>query len=167
MAAAIGGVSAGFGKGQGGFNFKRGLMGGMTAYGLSNLYAGLQSAALSGQTPLPSDVAAASQANSSNVANLATLEAGPQAGMFEAAAQPSMGSNIMAGNFSDAATQFGDKATMMGKVSVANMVIFLVLASLILVFSHTIIWLPLCRGRGGAAAQVSPVVNESDKQPLT
>ena len=59
------------------------------------------------------------------------------------------------------------KTTMMGKVSVANMVIFLVLASLILVFSHTIIWLPLCRGRGGAAAQVSPVVNESDKQPLT
>jgi hypothetical protein len=115
MAAAIGGVSAGFGKGQGGFNFKRGLMGGMTAYGLSNLYAGLQSAALSGQTPLPSDVAAASQANSGNVANLATLEAGPQAGMFEAAAQPSMGSNIMSGNLSDAATQFGDKATMMGK----------------------------------------------------
>jgi len=115
MAAGIGGISAGFGKGQGGFNFKRGLMGGLTAYGLSNLYAGLQNAALSGQTPLPSDVAAASQANSSNVANLATLEAGPQAGMFEAAAQPSMGSNIMAGNFSDAATQFGDKATMMGK----------------------------------------------------
>ena len=115
MAAGIGALGAGFGKGQGGFNFKRGLMGGMTAYGLSNLYAGLQSAALSGQTPLPSDVAAASQANSSNVANLATLEAGPQAGMFEAAAQPSMGSNIMSGNLSDAATQFGDKATMMGK----------------------------------------------------
>ena len=115
MAAGIGGLSAGFGRGQGGFNFKRGLMGGMTAYGLSNLYAGLQSAALSGQTPLPSDVAAASQANSGNVANLATLEAGPQAGMFEAAAQPSMGSNIMSGNLSDAATQFGDKATMMGK----------------------------------------------------
>jgi hypothetical protein len=115
LAAGIGGISAGFGKGQGGFNFKRGLMGGMTAYGLSNLYAGLQNAALSGQSALPSEVAAASQANSGNVANLATLEAGPQAGMFEAAAQPSMGSNIMAGNFSDAATQFGDKATMMGK----------------------------------------------------
>jgi hypothetical protein len=115
LAAGIGGVSAGFGSGKGGFNFKRGLMGGMTAYGLSNLYAGLQNAALSGQSALPSEVAAASQANSSNVANLATLEAGPQAGMFEAAAQPSMGSNIMAGNFSDAATQFGDKATMMGK----------------------------------------------------
>jgi hypothetical protein len=115
MAAGIGALGAGFGKGQGGFNFKRGLMGGMTAYGLSNLYAGLQSAALSGQTPLPSDVAAASQANSSNVANLATLEAGPQAGMFEAAAQPSMGSQIMSGDFSGAASQFGDKATMMGK----------------------------------------------------
>ena len=59
------------------------------------------------------------------------------------------------------------KTTMMGKVSVANMVIFLVIASLMLVFSHTIIWLPLCRGRGAAAAQVSPGVNESDKQPLT
>ena len=115
MAAGIGALGAGFGRGQGGFNFKRGLMGGMTAYGLSNLYAGLQSAALSGQTPLPSDVAAASQANSSNVANLATLEAGPQAGMFEAAAQPSMGSQVMSGDFSGAASQFGDKATMMGK----------------------------------------------------
>lgn len=115
MAAGIGGLSAGFGRGQGGFNFKRGLMGGMTAFGIANLYAGLQNAALTGSEMLPSDIAAASQANSSNVANLAALEAGPQAGMFEAAVQPSMGSNIMSGNFADAATQFGDKATMMGK----------------------------------------------------
>jgi hypothetical protein len=44
------------------------------------------------------------------------------------------------------------KTTMMGKVSVANMVIFLVIASLMLLFSHTIIWLPLCRGKGASAA---------------
>ena len=43
-AAAMGALGSGF-AGGGGFNFKRGLMGGMTAYGLSNLYAGLQGAA--------------------------------------------------------------------------------------------------------------------------
>jgi hypothetical protein len=36
-------LGSGF-AGGGGFNFKRGLMGGMTAYGLSNLYAGMQAA---------------------------------------------------------------------------------------------------------------------------
>jgi hypothetical protein len=43
MAAGIGALGSGF-AGGGGFNFKRGLMGGMTAYGLSNLYAGMQAA---------------------------------------------------------------------------------------------------------------------------
>jgi hypothetical protein len=42
-AAGLGALGSGF-AGGGGFNFKRGLMGGMTAYGLSNLYAGMQSA---------------------------------------------------------------------------------------------------------------------------
>ena len=124
MAAGIGGISAGFGSGKGGFNFKRGLMGGMTAYGLSNLYTGLQNAALSGQTPLPSDVAAANTqaAASQNVATAAGQDvfsglAGSEGAIPTAStvATPSMGSNIMAGNFSDAATQFGNKATMMGK----------------------------------------------------
>jgi hypothetical protein len=43
MAAGLGALGSGF-AGGGGFNFKRGLMGGMTAYGLSNLYAGVQAA---------------------------------------------------------------------------------------------------------------------------
>lgn len=59
-AAGLGALGSGF-AGGGGFNFKRGLMGGMTAYGLSNLYTGLQAAG--GATPgssIPStDIAAA------------------------------------------------------------------------------------------------------------
>lgn len=47
-AAGLGALGSGF-AGGGGFNFKRGLMGGMTAYGLSNLYAGIQAAG--GATP--------------------------------------------------------------------------------------------------------------------
>lgn len=54
----------------------------------------------------------------------------------------------------------------MGKVSVANMVIFLVIASLMLIFTHTIIWIPICKARGSTPSQVSPGVNESDKLPL-
>lgn len=122
LAAGIGGLSAGFGKGQGGFNFKRGLMGGITAYGLSNLYAGLQEAALSGKEMLPSDIAAANQANATNVANQAVLEGGPQAGMFEAVPKtPSLGSQIMSGDISGAASTIGDKASMMGKDFVTQM----------------------------------------------
>ena len=62
-AAGLGALGSGF-AGPGGFNFKRGLMGGMTAYGLSNLYAGVQAAG--GATPgssIPStDIAAANVA---------------------------------------------------------------------------------------------------------
>jgi hypothetical protein len=47
-AAGLGALGSGF-AGGGGFNFKRGLMGGMTAYGLSNLYTGVQAAG--GATP--------------------------------------------------------------------------------------------------------------------
>jgi hypothetical protein len=49
MAAGLGALGSGF-AGGGGFNFKRGLMGGMTAYGLSNLYAGMQAAGGAGTT---------------------------------------------------------------------------------------------------------------------
>lgn len=58
------------------------------------------------------------------------------------------------------------KSSTMGKVSVANMVIFLAIASLMLIFTHTIIWIPICKARGSAPSQVSPGVNESDKLPL-
>jgi hypothetical protein len=59
-AAGLGALGSGF-AGGGGFNFKRGLMGGMTAYGLSNLYTGLQAAggAPPGSSIPSTDIAAA------------------------------------------------------------------------------------------------------------
>ncbi len=58
------------------------------------------------------------------------------------------------------------KSTMLGKTSIANMVIFLVIASLMMVFSHTIIWLPLCRKGGEASTgQIFPK-DEPENKPL-
>jgi hypothetical protein len=59
-AAGLGALGSGF-AGGGGFNFKRGLMGGMTAYGISNLYTGLQAAggAPPGSSIPSTDIAAA------------------------------------------------------------------------------------------------------------
>ena len=82
MSAAIGAAGAGFGgKGRSGFDFKRGLMGGMTAYGLSNLYTGLQAAASTGADATASQVASnlgsgASSAPGSQAAMLAEQSAG-------------------------------------------------------------------------------------------
>ena len=56
------------------------------------------------------------------------------------------------------------KTTTMGKVSVANMVVFLVLASLMLVFSHVVIWIPFCKSNSNTTSQVAP--GENEKQPL-
>jgi hypothetical protein len=76
MAAGIGAAGAGFGgKGRSGFDFKRGLMGGMTAYGLSNLYSGLQAAASTGADATASQVA-------SNLGNNASSAAGSQADLL-------------------------------------------------------------------------------------
>lgn len=59
-AAGLGALGSGF-AGGGGFNFRRGLMGGMTAYGISNLYTGLQAAggAPPGSSIPSTDIAAA------------------------------------------------------------------------------------------------------------
>ena len=82
LAAGIGAAGAGFGgKGRSGFDFKRGLMGGMTAYGLSNLYAGLQAAAPVGADATASQVASslgegASSAAGSQADILATQASG-------------------------------------------------------------------------------------------
>ncbi len=58
--------------------------------------------------------------------------------------------------------------TVFGKTSIANMVIFLVVASLMIVFSHTIIWLPLCKKAGEpSTGQVAPGdASESETKPL-
>jgi hypothetical protein len=63
-AAGLGALGSGF-AGGGGFNFKRGLMGGMTAYGLSNLYAGMQAAGggAPGMSPTGAEVGAPSVAD--------------------------------------------------------------------------------------------------------
>ena len=53
IAAGIGGLASGFGK-PGGFDMKRALMGGIAAYGMSNLGAGIEAA---GQTPLTDSAA--------------------------------------------------------------------------------------------------------------
>ena len=82
LAAGIGAAGAGFGgKGRSGFNFKRGLMGGLTAYGLGNLYQGLQAAATAGADATASQVASslgsgASSAPGSQAAMLAEQSAG-------------------------------------------------------------------------------------------
>ena len=81
LAAGIGAAGAGFGSGKGGFNLKRGLMGGLTAYGLGNLYAGLQAAAPLGADATASQVASslgsgASSAPGSQAAMLAEQSAG-------------------------------------------------------------------------------------------
>jgi len=88
LAAGIGGVSAGFGSGKGGFNFKRGLMGGMTAYGLSNLYAGLQAAAPVGADATASQVASSlGEGASSAAGSQADLLAQQAAGFGDAGLQ--------------------------------------------------------------------------------
>jgi hypothetical protein len=81
LAAGIGAAGAGFGSGKGGFNLRRGLMGGLTAYGLGNLYAGLQAAAPLGADATASQVASslgsgASSAPGSQAAMLAEQSAG-------------------------------------------------------------------------------------------
>jgi len=113
LAAGIGAAGAGFGgKGRSGFDFKRGLMGGMTAYGLSNLYTGLQAAGggLPGATT-PTAVAPTSS-GAAEMANVAIAEGAPTAGMV--ATEPGIASQLMSGEFGSAATQFGEKAGTMG-----------------------------------------------------
>jgi hypothetical protein len=88
MAAGIGALGAGFGKGQGGFNFKRALMGGMTAYGLGNLYAGLQAAAPLGADATASQVASSlGEGASSAAGSQADLLAQQAAGLGDAGLQ--------------------------------------------------------------------------------
>lgn len=98
-AAGIGALGSGF-AGGGGFNFKRGLMGGMTAYGLSNLYAGLQAAG--GATPgsaIPSSDIAAANAVPDPIAALNESQGFTGVGdatlLNETVAAPSMGSQFV------------------------------------------------------------------------
>lgn len=98
MAAGLGALGSGF-AGGGGFNFKRGLMGGMTAYGLSNLYSGLQAAG--GATPgstIPSTDIAAANATPDPIASLNETQgftgSGDAALLNETVSAPSMGTQF-------------------------------------------------------------------------
>ena len=105
-AAGLGALGSGF-AGGGGFNFKRGLMGGMTAYGLSNLYAGMQAASgapgagstVSGSGPMELGVTGTELAPSTVAQTGLTVPPG--------AAGADIGSQIMAGDFSNAASTIG------------------------------------------------------------
>jgi hypothetical protein len=115
MAAGLGAAGAGFGgKGRSGFDFKRGLMGGMTAYGLSNLYAGLQAAASTGADATASQVASglgegASSAAGSQADLLAQQAAGfGEAGLKNIASSASYANP--AANFAGSAAEIGAQA---------------------------------------------------------
>ena len=87
MAAGIGALGAGFGRGQGGFDFKRALMGGMTAYGLGNLYAGLQAAAPVGADATASQVASSIGGGASSSSQQAAMLADQAAGLGDVGLQ--------------------------------------------------------------------------------
>jgi hypothetical protein len=53
MAAGIGALTSGFGQPGSGYNMKRALMGGISAYGLSNLGSGLEAAGQASATAVP------------------------------------------------------------------------------------------------------------------
>jgi hypothetical protein len=103
-AAGLGALGSGF-AGGGGFNFKRGLMGGMTAYGLSNLYAGMQAAGGAGTTGTTGASAATTPPVELGVPG-SEVVAGEvaQTGL----STPGAFDQVMAGDFSGAASTVGD-----------------------------------------------------------
>ena len=54
------------------------------------------------------------------------------------------------------------KTTTLGKLSVANSIIFLIVASMMLVFTHTIIWIPLCKNLCARNKQAQTVIPKDD-----
>jgi hypothetical protein len=117
-AAGLGALGSGFAQG-GGFNFKRGLMGGMTAYGLSNLYAGVQAAggASPGST-IPSTDIAAANLTPDPIASLNQSQGFTGVGEAEllnsTATPPSFGSQVMSGDFSGAIDTAGTNISNAG-----------------------------------------------------
>jgi hypothetical protein len=101
-AAGLGALSSGF-AGGGGFNFKRGLMGGMTAYGLSNLYAGMQAAGGASTT-------GASAATTAPPVELGVPGSEAIAGEVAQTGlrTPGVFDQVMAGDFGGAASTVGD-----------------------------------------------------------
>jgi hypothetical protein len=107
-AAGLGALGSGF-AGGGGFNFKRGLMGGMTAYGLSNLYAGMQAAGGAGTT----GASGASAATAPPPVELGVPGTDVVAGEVAQTGLRTPGAfdQVMAGDFGGAASTVGDSVS--------------------------------------------------------
>lgn len=103
-AAGLGALGSGF-AGGGGFNFKRGLMGGMTAYSLSNLYSGLQTAGGGTPTTGPTELGVPGTEVAPSVVAETGLTVPP------GAAGADIGAQIGAGNFADAASTVGQNVS--------------------------------------------------------
>jgi hypothetical protein len=103
-AAGLGALGSGF-AGGGGFNFKRGLMGGMTAYGLSNLYAGMQAAG--GASTAGTTTAGPMELGVTGTELAPTTVAQTGLTVPPGAAGADIGGQIMAGEFGNAASTIG------------------------------------------------------------
>jgi hypothetical protein len=107
MAAGVGALSSGFGKPGSGFNMKRAMMGGIAAYGMSNLGAGVEAA---GTTPAMADTGTGFTTGSMDAA-LNTPNT-TSSGFFRDPDAMSAGvKNLAGGNtYNQAATQFATRA---------------------------------------------------------
>ncbi len=56
------------------------------------------------------------------------------------------------------------KSTTIGKLSMVNAIVFLIVASIMMAFCHIIIWIPICKNGTGGAEKVVPGIDESRQQ---
>jgi hypothetical protein len=107
MAAGVGALASGFGKPGTGFNMKRAMMGGIAAYGMSNIGAGIEAA---GTTPAMAETGAGFTTGSMDAA-LNTPDAA-SSNFFRNPDSMSAGiKNLAGGNtYNQAATQFATRA---------------------------------------------------------
>jgi hypothetical protein len=107
MAAGVGALSSGFGRPGSGFNMKRAMMGGIAAYGMSNLGAGIEAA---GTTPAMADTGAGFTTGSMDAA-LNTPDTASSNFFRNPDAMSAGIKNLAGGNtYGQAATQFATKA---------------------------------------------------------
>jgi hypothetical protein len=107
MAAGVGALASGFGKPGSGFNMKRAMMGGIAAYGMSNIGAGVEAA---GTTPAMAETGTGLTTGSMDAA-LSTPNTA-SSGFFRDPDAMSAGiKNLAGGNtYNQAATQFATRA---------------------------------------------------------
>jgi len=107
MAAGVGALSSGFGQPGSGFNMKRAMMGGIAAYGMSNIGAGIEAA---GTTPAMADTGAGFTTGSMDAALNTPNTA--STGFFRDPEAMSAGVKNLAGGstYNQAASQFATRA---------------------------------------------------------